>query len=317
MVKYFFIFGIILFHFILSSQNKMEISDKKIIKTRAFHQTLDSLWSRWTTHEGLKTFFGIDNKIELTPGGSFEIYFMMEKPYGLRGSESCKILSFLPGEFVSFSWNAPPQFPEVRNADYKTWVVVGFKLISETETEVRITHTGWPIDDKWLPVYDYFDKAWDSVLDNLSKLDIKNPLEIKPEKKATGIGGIFFKCKDPALLKEWYKQHLGLNTDQYGTSFEWRQGDDPSKYGFTQWSPFSATTKYFEPSTREFMINYRVENLEKLVDQLKKDGVIVTDEIESYDYGKFVHIMDIEGNKIELWEPVDAEYDKIVEGRTK
>ena len=136
-------------------------------------------------------------------------------------------------------------------------------------------------------------------------------------KKVTGIGGIFFKCKDPDKMKEWYKKHLGLDTDKYGTNFEWRQGDDSTKKGFTQWSPFAQTTKYFEPSTKEFMINYRVENLEGLVEQLKAEGVMITDKIESVEYGKFVHIVDMEGNKIELWEPNDIEYDKIVTGRTK
>jgi predicted enzyme related to lactoylglutathione lyase len=136
-------------------------------------------------------------------------------------------------------------------------------------------------------------------------------------KKVTGIGGIFFKCKDPEKVKEWYSRHLGLNMDQYGTSFEWRQGDDPTKYGFTQWSAFSDSTNYFDPSTRDFMINYRVGDLDKLVGELRRDGVTILDSIESYDYGKFVHILDIEGNKIELWEPVDAEYDKIANARTK
>ena len=136
-------------------------------------------------------------------------------------------------------------------------------------------------------------------------------------KKVTGIGGIFFKSKDPNKMKEWYKTHLGLNTDEYGTTFEWRQGEDATKKGFTQWSPFSETTKYFEPSTKEFMINYRVENLEELVEQLKKEGVAFTDDVEVFEYGKFVHILDMEGNKVELWEPHDIEYDKIVTGRTK
>ena len=136
-------------------------------------------------------------------------------------------------------------------------------------------------------------------------------------KKVTGIGGIFFKCKDPNQMKEWYKTNLGLDTDQYGTNFEWRQGEDFSKKGFTQWSPFSESTKYFEPSTKEFMINYRVENLELLVEELVKNGVTIADKIESFEYEKFVHILDIEGNKIELWEPNDIEYDKIVGGRTK
>jgi predicted enzyme related to lactoylglutathione lyase len=122
-------------------------------------------------------------------------------------------------------------------------------------------------------------------------------------KKVTGIGGVFFKCKNPETIKEWYKQHLGLNTDQYGTTFEWRKEDKPEEKGSTQWSPFSEATKYFEPSSKEFMINYRVENLEELVVELKKEGVTICDEIEVYEYGKFIHILDPEGNKIELWEP--------------
>jgi predicted enzyme related to lactoylglutathione lyase len=127
----------------------------------------------------------------------------------------------------------------------------------------------------------------------------------KKMKKVTGIGGIFFKCKDPKAINEWYKTHLGLPTTPYGASFEWRQSDDSTKKGLTQWNPFAETTKYFEPSTKDFMINYRVENLEALVEELKKEGVTIVDKIESYDYGKFVHIMDPEGNKIELWEPKD------------
>ena len=136
-------------------------------------------------------------------------------------------------------------------------------------------------------------------------------------KKVTGIGGIFFKCKDPEKIKEWYKTHLGLNTDKYGTSFEWRQGDRPEQKGFLQWSPFPDSTEYFRPSEKEFMINYRVEDLESLVNELRNSGVTITDEIETYEYGKFIHILDIEGNKIELWEPNDSEYEKIADGKTK
>lgn len=124
-------------------------------------------------------------------------------------------------------------------------------------------------------------------------------------KKVTGIGGIFFKCKDPNKMKEWYKTHLGLDTTDYGATFEWREDADPTKKGSTTWTPFTDKTKYFEPSTKDFMINYRVENLEALVDELKKEGVTVVDTIEAYDYGKFLHILDIEGNKIQLWEPND------------
>jgi predicted enzyme related to lactoylglutathione lyase len=130
-------------------------------------------------------------------------------------------------------------------------------------------------------------------------------------KRVTGIGGIFFKCKDPKKVREWYQTHLGLNTNQYGTVFEWYQGADSTKKGFSQWSPFKESTKYFEPSTKEFMINFRVDNLTALVEELKKEGVTITDTVETYDYGKFIHIMDIEGNKIELWEPNDIEYEKL------
>jgi predicted enzyme related to lactoylglutathione lyase len=104
---------------------------------------------------------------------------------------------------------------------------------------------------------------------------------------------------------EWYKTHLGLDTTPYGVNFEWCDAEQPDKKGSTQWSPFAETTKYFEPSTKEFMINYCVEDLTALVEQLKTEGVTVLDTIETYDYGKFVHILDAEGNKIQLWEPVD------------
>jgi predicted enzyme related to lactoylglutathione lyase len=137
--------------------------------------------------------------------------------------------------------------------------------------------------------------------DEISNLTTKN----NKMKKATGIGGVFFKCKDPKKVTEWYQKHLGLDTNPYGASFEWYESTDSTKKAQTQWTPFAETTKYFEPSTKDFMINYRVENLEALVDELRKEGVTIVDKIETYDYGKFIHILDVEGNKIQLWEPVD------------
>lgn len=121
-------------------------------------------------------------------------------------------------------------------------------------------------------------------------------------KRVTGIGGIFFKCKNPGKMNEWYKTHLGFDISPYGTKFDWKQDNDTSETGYTLWSTFPDDTKYFEPSSKDFMINYRVDDLESLVAELKKEGVTVLDEIATYDYGKFVHILDIEGNKIELWE---------------
>jgi predicted enzyme related to lactoylglutathione lyase len=145
---------------------------------------------------------------------------------------------------------------------------------------------------------------------------IKQTQNIIKMKKVTGVGGIFFKCKNPEKVKEWYKLHLGFDTNQYGASFEWQEGADPTKKGSLQWSPFSETDKYFDPSTKEFMINYTVENLEGLVKQLEKEGVTIVDKVETYEYGKFVHIMDIEGNKIELYEP-NYEHDTAEQAKIK
>lgn len=135
--------------------------------------------------------------------------------------------------------------------------------------------------------------------------------QTKKTQKVTGIGGIFFKCKDPKALRQWYETNLGLNTNQYGAVFEFYQGGDSTKKGFLQWSPFKETTTYFGPSTKEFMINYRVADLDNLVREFRKNGVQIIDSIEVVDYGKFLHILDLEGNKIELWEPNDVAFEKM------
>ncbi len=126
------------------------------------------------------------------------------------------------------------------------------------------------------------------------------------KKRVTGLGGFFFKTKDPDAIKEWYKKHLGIPTDQYGWSFWWK--DQEGKDCLTQWSPMKDDTSYFDPSDKQFMMNFRVENLKGLLAQLKKEGVTVVGEVEEYDYGKFGWILDPEGNKIELWEPVDKAF---------
>ena len=125
-------------------------------------------------------------------------------------------------------------------------------------------------------------------------------------KRVTGIGGIFFKCNDTEAQKQWYKKHLGIESDPYGGKFEWRDLDNPNIKCTTAWSTFKNDSKKFAPSEKQFMFNYRVENLVALIDELRKEGVQIVGEIEVYDeYGKFGWIMDPEGNKIELWEPVD------------
>lgn len=133
-------------------------------------------------------------------------------------------------------------------------------------------------------------------------------------KRVTGLGGIFIKYEDPEKIRAWYSKHLGIQTDTYGTSFEWRKSDNPDEKGYSVWSTFKKDTTYFHPSEKDFMLNFRVENLEALLKILKEEGVTVLDEIEKHTYGKFAHILDPEGNKIELWEANDTEYEKILEG---
>jgi catechol 2,3-dioxygenase-like lactoylglutathione lyase family enzyme len=116
--------------------------------------------------------------------------------------------------------------------------------------------------------------------------------------RVTGIGGIFFKSQNPKALAAWYEQHLGITPGwEHGALFKW---DGP---GGTVWSPFSAETKYFEPSRASFMINYRVANLARMVEQLRAGGVEVDDKGEDSEYGKFAWCMDLDGNRVELWEP--------------
>ncbi len=135
--------------------------------------------------------------------------------------------------------------------------------------------------------------------------------------KVTGIGGIFFFSDDPQKIKEWYAANLGLEVNEWGSSFEFRNANRPDEINYLQWSPFEKGSEYFAPSEKEFMINYRVQNIEGLVEKFRAGGVTILDDIETYDYGKFVHIMDIEGNKIELWEPVDRVFTEMGGKTTK
>jgi predicted enzyme related to lactoylglutathione lyase len=135
--------------------------------------------------------------------------------------------------------------------------------------------------------------------------------------KVTGIGGIFFLSKNPKETREWYGKNLGLDINEYGSTFECRNANRPDEINYLQWSPFEEGTDYFKPSEKDFMINYRVQNIEGLVKKLRENGVDIVDEIEVFEYGKFVHILDPEGNKIELWEPIDSVLTKIGGETTK
>lgn len=134
----------------------------------------------------------------------------------------------------------------------------------------------------------------------------KEKKRTKVPKRVTGIGGLFFKTENPTKLKDWYKTHLGFNTDDWGCTFWWKdkKGNDAS----TQWSPFKNDTDYFSPSKKEYMFNYRVDNLKELLEKLQKEGVTVIGEMQEFDYGKFGWILDPDGNKIELWEPIDSAF---------
>ena len=128
-------------------------------------------------------------------------------------------------------------------------------------------------------------------------------------KRVTGLGGVFFKTPDPDALKKWYREHLGIDSEQWGYSFLWRELAAPEKKGYTVWGPFPDSTKYFDPSGQPYMVNYRVHDLEALLAALKAEGVEVVGGPDTEENGKFAWILDPEGRKIELWEPVDSDVD--------
>jgi uncharacterized protein YndB with AHSA1/START domain len=146
-----------------------------ITKEATVTASLAEVWQLWTTSEGARTFFAPEARIELAIGGAYELYFDSSAPAGLRGSEGCKVLSYLPMEMLSFSWNAPPQFPTVR-CQY-TWVVVQIRDIGDGRVKVALSHLGWCEGEEWNKVYDYFDRAWGHVLGWLEKRLTTGPLD--------------------------------------------------------------------------------------------------------------------------------------------
>lgn len=174
-----------------------------------------------------------------------------------------------------------------------------FQYLLESDQVILSPHiAGW--------TFESHEKLAQTIVDKIKQLYFGEEKTAQEQKRVTGIGGFFFKTEDPKTLKDWYKKHLGLNTDDYGCTFWWKnnEGEDCS----TQWSPFKSDTSYFNPSEKQFMQNFRVEDLEGLLAKLKEEGVQVIGDMESYDYGNFGWILDLEGNKIELWEPVDKAF---------
>jgi uncharacterized protein YndB with AHSA1/START domain len=149
-------------------------SDKILRKEMIVPATLKEVWEAWTTTEGVKSFFSSQAKVELAVGGPFEIYFLLDALDGSQGSEGCRVLSYLPGEMLSFSWNAPPEFGELRGRH--TIVVLRFEQVEPGQVKVTLWHHGWGKGGEWNKLYDYFDKAWSYVLGNLKKRFVAGPI---------------------------------------------------------------------------------------------------------------------------------------------
>lgn len=145
--------------------NTNTLISKYISKEIIVKGNIQEVYKRWTTKEGITKFLAKDCKIELKIGGAYEIYFDMDAPIGLKGSEDCKILSYLENRILSFTWNAPPHFPNVRNSSDRAWVVIEFEKIDEINTKVKLTHTGFRDGNEWNEVYQYFDIAWAKVME--------------------------------------------------------------------------------------------------------------------------------------------------------
>jgi len=176
-----------------------------------------------------------------------------------------------------------------------------FNYLIHAENVLLSPHVaGWTVESKI--------KLAQTIVDKVENIFYSENTEkpIEEFKRATGIGGLFFKTEDPEKLKEWYKTHLGFNTDDWGCTFWWKNKN--GKEASTQWSPFKSDTNYFSPSKKEYMFNYRVANLTALLEKLKDEGVTIIGKIEEYEYGKFGWILDPDGNKIELWEPIDTAF---------
>ena len=167
------------------------LAHKKLFKSVVVTTTLSDTWQRWTTSKGIASFFCEKNNIKLEVGGSFELYFSKDAPMGSKGSEGCKVLSFLPNEMLSFSWNVPPSFPELRKSGAQNWVVLQFQAVSNNKTLVELNHYGWQAGNNWDGVYQYFESAWETVLANfkescLTPIDFSTTAVLPEENETNG-----------------------------------------------------------------------------------------------------------------------------------
>lgn len=148
---------------------------KSLVKEIEIGKDIGSIWEKFTTEEGLISFFAPEVNFELSIGGQFEMLFDLKMPIGLQGSEDCKVLSFLPEKMISFSWNNPPKFEHIR--EEHTWVVVEFKKIEENRTHITLTHLGWQDGPEWEGAYEYFEIAWNIVLKRLEYSILNGPID--------------------------------------------------------------------------------------------------------------------------------------------
>ena len=155
--------------------------------------------------------------------------------------------------------------------------------------------------------FESHEKLAQTIVDKIASLYNLNSEKSTEKETVTGIGAFMFKAKNPSELRNWYAKYLGLPMDDYCATFWWN--DDNNQKCTTSWSPMEAQTTYFEPSDKQFMINFRVSNLDLLLAQLRLENIEIIGEIQEFEYGKFAWILDLEGNKIELWEPIDAAFE--------
>jgi uncharacterized protein YndB with AHSA1/START domain len=194
-------------------------------------------------------------------------------------------------------------------------MMVTFSVEAQTNgCTLRVVQDGFPADQVADDFYAACEVGWQNTFEGIrrffeSKINLTTQAdntEPAPQ-QVTGIGGIFFKAQDAVKLRDWYKTHLGIKIESYGgTIFEWRDAINPERQGTTSWSIFTNDTRYLDPSDKPFMINYRVKNLDEILIYLRNENVEVDERIEDSEFGRFGWAMDIEGNRIELWQPAEG-----------
>jgi len=147
--------------------NSKKENEKEIYKELTLNVSIEQLWNAWTNPKALTQFFAPVVNVELEVGGPYEMLFLTDNPEGQKGGEGNRVLSFLPHKMLSFEWNAPPQFPEIRKQ--KTRVIIFFDMLDNNKSRLRFHHVGWYDGIGWDMVFDYFSKAWDTVLYNLKQ----------------------------------------------------------------------------------------------------------------------------------------------------